>query len=175
MSLETLLLWFFAAGALAGGVLMLVARHPMRVALALIGSMLSLAGIYAILGVHVIAVFQVLIYVGAVMVFMVYVIMLLDVRDPSFLERYGRAVLPAVVLTGVVAVALSAAVSRGGMVSAADLHGASAGTPAAFGVQPFSAEFLGRYWLHFELTSVLLLAAVVAAIAVIKAGRRNDG
>ena len=45
-------------------------------------------------GVHVIAVFQVLIYVGAVMVFMVYVIMLLDVRDPAFLERYGRAVVP---------------------------------------------------------------------------------
>ena len=65
---------------------MLVARHPMRVALALISSMLSLAGIYAMLGVHVVAVFQVLIYVGAVMVFMVYVIMLLDVRDPSFVR-----------------------------------------------------------------------------------------
>jgi NADH:ubiquinone oxidoreductase subunit 6 (subunit J) len=36
-------------------------------------------------------------------------------------------------------------------------------------------DFLDRYWLHFELTSVLLLAAVVAAIAVIKGGRRNDG
>jgi NADH-quinone oxidoreductase subunit J len=42
-------------------------------------------------------------------------------------------------------------------------------------VQAFSAEFLERYWLHFELTSVLLLAAVVAAIAVIRAGRRHDG
>jgi len=60
--------------------------------------MLSLAGIYAMLGVHVVAVFQVLIYVGAVMVFMVYVIMLLDVRDPSFVRRYGRLLLPAVVL-----------------------------------------------------------------------------
>ena len=100
MSLETLLLYFFAAAALAGGVLMLVARHPMRVALALISSMVSLAGIYAILGVHVIAVFQVLIYVGAVMVFMVYVIMLLDVRDPSFLERYGRALVPSVAVAG---------------------------------------------------------------------------
>ena len=46
---------------------------------------------------------------------------------------------------------------------------------AAFLVQPFSAGFLRDYWLHFELTSVLLLAAVVAAIAVIKGGRRNDG
>ena len=176
MSLETLLLYFFAAAALAGGVLMLVARHPMRVALALISSMVSLAGIYAILGVHVIAVFQVLIYVGAVMVFMVYVIMLLDVRDPSFLERYGRALVPSVAVAGVLAAALGAAVSRGRIATAAELaHVQPEGAPAAFGVQPFSVEFLGHYWLHFELTSVLLLAAVVAAIAVIKAGRRHDG
>jgi NADH-quinone oxidoreductase subunit J len=176
MSLETLLLYFFAGTALAGGVLMLVARHPMRVALALISSMVSLAGIYAILGVHVIAVFQVLIYVGAVMVFMVYVIMLLDVRDPSFLERYGRALVPSVAVAGVLAAALGAAVSRGRIATAAELtHVQPEGAPAPFAVQPFSAEFLGDYWLHFELTSVLLLAAVVAAIAVIKAGRRHDG
>jgi len=176
MSGTDLLLWFFAAAAPGGGVLMLVARHPMRVAIALIGAMISLAGIYAILGVHVIAVFQVLIYVGAVMVFMVYVIMLLDVRDPSFLERYGRAVLPSVLLAGLLAVALAAAVGRGRSVTAGDLgttQGESAGT--LFNVQPFSAEFLGSYWLHFELTSVLLLAAVVAAIAVVKGGRRHDG
>jgi len=176
MSLETLLLYFFAAAALAGGVLMLVARHPMRVALALISSMVSLAGIYAILGVHVIAVFQVLIYVGAVMVFMVYVIMLLDVRDPSFLERYGRALVPSVAVAGVLAAALGAAVSRGRIATAAEITQVQpAGAPAAFGVQPFSVEFLNQYWLHFELTSVLLLAAVVAAIAVIKTGRRHDG
>jgi NADH-quinone oxidoreductase subunit J len=176
MSLETLLLYFFAAATLAGGVLMLLARHPMRVALALISSMISLAGIYAILGVHVIAVFQVLIYVGAVMVFMVYVIMLLDVRDPAFLERYGRAVVPSVAVAAVLSVALGAAVSRGRIMSAdylASLHSNS--MAATFEVQPFSVEFLERYWLHFELTSVLLLAAVVAAIAVIKAGRRHDG
>jgi len=176
MSLESLMLCFFAAAALAGGVLMLVARHPMRVALALIGVMVSLAGIYAVLGVHVIAVFQVLIYVGAVMVFMVYVIMLLDVRDPSFLERYGRAVVPSVAIAAVLAVALGAAVSRGRMMTAATLAEYHPGLPGgSFGVQPFSVEFIERYWLHFELTSVLLLAAVVAAIGVIKAGRRHDG
>ncbi len=42
-------------------------------------------------------------------------------------------------------------------------------------MQPFAADFLERWWLHFELTSVLLLAAVVAAIAVIRSGRRRDG
>jgi NADH-quinone oxidoreductase subunit J len=168
----TLLTMLFCAGALVGGVTMLIARHPMRVALALIGAMLSLAGIYATLGVHVIAVFQVLIYVGAVMVFMVYVIMLLDVRDPSFLQRYGGALLSGVAVAALLAAALAAAVSRG---SASVALNADATGGAAFLVQPFSAGFLRDYWLHFELTSVLLLAAVVAAIAVIKGGRRNDG
>jgi len=107
---------------------------------------------------------------------MVYVIMLLDVRDPSFLERYGRALVPSVAIAGVLAAALGAAVSRGRIATAADLALVQPeGAPASFGVQPFSVEFLGHYWLHFELTSVLLLAAVVAAIAVIKAGRRHDG
>jgi NADH-quinone oxidoreductase subunit J len=167
------LLYFFVAAALAGGLLMLIAQHPMRVALALISTMLSLAGIYAILGVHVIAVFQVLIYVGAVMVFMVYVIMLLDVRDPSFLHRYGRNVLPGVAVGALLAVVLALAVSQAGGGAAAAPPAAEAG--ASFRIQPFSAEFLREYWLHFELTSVLLLAAVVAAVAVIKGGRRNDG
>ena len=171
MNLESLLLYFFAAAALAGGVLMLVARHPMRVALALIGSMISLAGIYAILGVHVIAVFQVLIYVGAVMVFMVYVIMLLDVRDPSFVRRYSRMLLPGVVLGSLLAGALGISAIRLG----APAIQPGAGAAPSYLVQPFSVEFLREYWLHFELTSVLLVAAVVAAIAIIRSGRRADG
>lgn len=172
MNGASLLLAFFAVCAVAGGVLMLIARHPMRVAIALIGTMLSLAGIYAILGVHVIAVFQVLIYVGAVMVFMVYVIMLLDVRDPSFLQRYGGTLLPGLAVAALLAAALAAAVSQGG---AAVATGGEVTGATAFKLQPFSTAFLRDYWLHFELTSVLLLAAVVAAIAVIKGGRRKDG
>lgn len=180
MNLESLLLHFFAAGALAGGVLMLIARHPMRVALALIGTMLSLAAIYALLGVHVIAVFQVLIYVGAVMVFMVYVIMLLDVHDPSFTHRYGRLLVAGLVSGAALAALLGLAAVRGspaGPVAAASGGATTAGSgpDTAFLIQPFAAGFLDEYWLHFELTSVLLLAAVVAAIAVIKGRRRHDG
>jgi NADH-quinone oxidoreductase subunit J len=174
MSIETLLMYVFSAGALLGGLLMLVAQHPMRVALALISTMLCLAGIYAMLGVHVIAVFQVLIYVGAVMVFMIYVIMLLDVRDPSFLRRYSHALVPGIVAGALLAAVLGlTAISRYGLSAAP--AGQDATNGAAYLIRPFSAEFLKTYWLHFELTSVLLVAAVVAAIAVIKGGRRNDG
>jgi len=166
--MQQALLWFFVLASLAGGLLMLVLRHPMRVALALISTMISLAAIYAILGVHVIAVFQVLIYVGAVMVFMVYAIMLLDVRDESFTHRYSGYLLPG--LAGLVVLAFAFAWGL--------RHATEAGTTApgdAFDVQPFSAAFLNDYWLYFELTSVLLLAAVVAAIAILKARRRSHG
>jgi NADH-quinone oxidoreductase subunit J len=167
--MQQFLLWFFVLASLAGGVLMLVLRHPMRVALALISTMISLAAIYAILGVHVIAVFQVLIYVGAVMVFMVYAIMLLDVRDPSFTHRYSGYLLPGLAGLAVLLVAFL----RGVAGSTPASGGVEPGT--AFDVQPFSAAFLNDYWLYFELTSVLLLAAVVAAIAILKARRRGNG
>src|SRR5690348_5890004 len=106
--IETVLLWVFAATALAAAALMLVIRHPMRVALALTATMLSLAGVYALLGVHVIAVFQILIYVGAVMVFMVYVIMLTDVRDRSYTLRFSKLLIPG----ALVALALAALLAR---------------------------------------------------------------
>lgn len=166
----TVLLWFFAATALANAILMLVLRHPMRVALALTATMLSLAGIYALLGVHVIAVFQVLIYVGAVMVFMVYAIMLLDVRDRSFRRRFSGLLLP-----GIVAAVLFLLVLGQRLWHALPAPTAAGGDGALFSLQRFSVSFLSQYWLHFELVSVLLVAAVVAALAVLQLGRRPRG
>jgi NADH-quinone oxidoreductase subunit J len=163
-----LLLFLFAAAALVGAVLMIVLRHPMRVALALIAVMISLGGIYGLLGVHVIAVFQIMIYVGAVMVFMVYAIMLLDVRDPSFTERYSRLLWPGAVACVVLVGTLIDATRHPGVP-------APAGPGANFGVQPFSAAFLDEYWLYFELTSVLLVVAVLAAVAVVKMRSGRDG
>ena len=93
-NVDTLLLLLCAGGALAGAALMLVLRQPMRVAMALIATMLFLGAIYGLLGVHFIAAFQVLIYVGAVMVFMVYAIMLLEPRDASGSARYLAAARP---------------------------------------------------------------------------------
>ena len=166
--IETVLLYLFALTALGAAALMLVLRHPMRVALALVASMISLAGVYALLSVHVIAVFQVLIYVGAVMVFMVYAIMLLDVRDRSYTGRFSRLLIP-----GVIGLVAFLAIIGYGLWHTRGEPAGAAGTP--FGVKEFSLEFLSHYWLHFELASVLLVAAVVAALAVLQIGRRKHG
>jgi NADH-quinone oxidoreductase subunit J len=169
--IETVLLWLLSASALASAVLMLLLKHPMRVALALTTTMISLGGVYGLLGVHVIAVFQILIYVGAVMVFMVYAIMLLDVRERSFARSFSPLLIPAiaaaVLFVGIFAYAVWGTPSTP----------AGAGSPSGsvFGMQRFSIAFLNEYWLHFELVSVLLVAAVVAALAVLEAGRRHRG
>jgi len=162
--LDTVLVLAFALTAFVGAALMLVLRHPMQVAMALILTMVSLGAIYGLLGVHFIAAFQILIYVSAVMVFMVYVIMLLDVRDASFTTRFSAWLVPGIAGGALLAVALGYALSFG--------DEKLSGTPAAFGIAQFATAFLSEYWLQFELTSVLLVAAVVAALAVIKGSRR---
>jgi NADH-quinone oxidoreductase subunit J len=164
--MDTFLLVFFALAALLGAALMLTMQSPMRVAIALISTMLCLGGIYGVLGVHFIAAFQVLIYVGAVMVFMVYTIMLLDPRE-NHLGRFSKMALAGVLALPLLLIALRVL-----------LNGplpAGKGAASAFGMAPFAVDFLKNYWLHFELTSVLLLAGLVAALAVIKVTRKSHG
>jgi NADH-quinone oxidoreductase subunit J len=167
-NLDTILLYVFAFSALVGALLVILLRQPMRVAMALISTMVFLGGIYGLLGVHFIAAFQVLIYVGAVMVFMVYVIMLLDVRDSAYTRRFSLFLIPGVAGIVLFLVLLAYGLSHG-------LPAAAARPPAgSFGLQQFSVAFLEQYWLHFEVTSVLIVAAVIAAMAVIKVSRKDD-
>jgi len=166
--LETVLLWGFAGCAFVSASLMLVLRQPMRVAIALVSCMVFLGGVYGLLGVHFIAAFQVLIYVGAVMVFMVYAIMLLDPRDEAATARHSKYL-----WVGIGAFALLAeALAVGYWNDLPPAPRGAAGEP--FDIARFSTTFLTEYWLHFELTSVLLLAAVVAALAVIQENRRHE-
>ncbi len=147
---------------------MLVLREPMRVALALITTMMSLGAIYGFMGVHFIAAFQVLIYVGAVMVFMVFVIMLLEVREAPSSSRYSNLVGPGIAIFAMMLGVLGISVWRA-------LGSNPSFAPAnseAFGMTEFSTAFLRDYWLQFELTTVLLVAAIVAALAVIKVHRK---
>lgn len=149
--------------------MMLIIRQPMRVALALVTTMIMLGGIYGLLGVHFIAAFQILIYVGAVMVFMVYVIMLLEVREAPGSQRFSRWLAPGVTVFALLVGALGVSIWRS---SANTLPAAGQST---FSLSQFSASFLSQYWLEFELTSVFLVAAIVAALAVIRVSRRTHG
>jgi NADH-quinone oxidoreductase subunit J len=164
--LDEVLLLIFAAGALGGALLMILLREPMRVATALISTMVFLGGIYGLLGVHFIAAFQVLIYVGAVMVFMVYVIMMLDPRDPAIRQPFSKFLVPGVVgFVLLVFVLVGATWNAAPSVPPVGAQG--------FGLTQFAAAFLREYWLQFIVATVLMEAAIVAAVAVVRLHRRS--
>jgi NADH-quinone oxidoreductase subunit J len=157
---------FFGALALVFAGLVLTLRQPMRAALALVAHMICLAAIFACLSVHVIALFQVLIYVGAVMVFMVYTIMLLDDRDSAYQQRFSGTVVAGIAVAVTLVAILLALL---GAPAIAPPPAAPLDPPFAFGA--FSAAFMKQYWFHFELATVLLLAGILAAWIVMKESR----
>ena len=162
--ISDVLIAVFGVMAFVFALLVVVLRQPMRAALALIAHMVSLAAIFACLEVHVVALFQVLIYVGAVMVFMVYAIMLLDDRDASLAHMFSRWSVPAVIVAAVPVVALGAMLVQW----APSVAPASpAGESALFSFSAFSVAFMTQYWFHFEVASILLVIGIVAAWAVI--------
>jgi NADH-quinone oxidoreductase subunit J len=161
-----LMLVFFSVLAVFFAALVIALRQPMRSALALVSHMVCLSAIYACLGVHVVAVFQVLIYVGAVMVFMVYTIMLLDDRDDSSRHRFSRSWLPALaiipLLVGGVWLLIDRTSGWSPLVTAGDRQ--------LFTFASFAGEFMKRYWFHFELATVLLLVGLISAWTAVKEG-----
>jgi NADH-quinone oxidoreductase subunit J len=95
--------------------------------------------------------------------------MLLDPRDSAVKRRFSGLLVPGVVACGLFIVVLGGLVWDG----AGRVPRAAGG--AGFTLAQFSSQFLNEYWLEFELTSVLLVAAIVAAIAVIQVSRRHHG
>jgi NADH-quinone oxidoreductase subunit J len=161
--ISDMLIAVFGAMAIIFALLVVVLRQPMRAALALIAHMVSLAAIFACLEVHVVALFQLLIYVGAVMVFMVFAIMLLDDRDASYANVFSRWSVPAVIVAALLVVGLGGLLVQGAPAAPA----AIVAGPAPFSFPAFSLEFIRHYWFHFEVASILLVIGIVAAWAVI--------
>jgi len=157
---------FILFGAMAiGCALALVAqRHPLYSAISLIGVFVSLACLYVMLAAPFIAAVQVVVYAGAIMVLVVFVIMLLNVeqeeRRPNRLKfLVPVAVVLAAVLIGEVAFILVTV--QDFRVSAAS----NVGLTHSIGSMLFT-----RYLLPFEITSILLLMAIVGAMTLARRG-----
>lgn len=158
MDLATACLFIFSAMAVAGGFGLVLFRQPVRAAMSLLMTMLALAGIYALLDAHLMAAFQVLIYAGAIIVLIVYVIMLLD-QESEEAETFRKRDLG--VAIGVVA--LTAIVLGSGILGMAESAKAQVG--AQFGtVADVGSQLLGPYVLAFELSGALLLSGIIAAV-----------
>ena len=152
---------FFGAICVAGAVNLLAQRHPINSALSLIVVMGSLAVEFMLLGAEFVAVIQVIIYAGAIMVLFVFVIMLLNAGEEERIRGSRIAVVLGVpglmVLMGGIAWALTRRYPEEMAVPA----GALPGTPPQIGRLLFK-DFL----LPFEITSVLILIAIMGAVVL---------
>jgi NADH-quinone oxidoreductase subunit J len=189
--MELLVFGLTAAVAVAAAITMVLQRNAMYSALFLVLNFFCLSVLYVLLGAYFVAVVQVAVYAGAIMVLVLFVVMLLNISRPEprdsrlgFLRPFG--VIAAIVL----AIELGVVIVRWGMPPAQPAAGAAAGavatatplvraTPTALATA--TAEFAGvgaatvghtqllafdlftKFLFPFEVTSILLLAAILGA------------
>lgn len=160
---------FLLFGALAVGCALAVVtqRNPLYSAISLIGVFISLACLYVMLAAPFIAAVQVVVYAGAIMVLVVFVIMLLNVEEEE--RRRGRLkfLVPAAIFLAAILIAEVAFI----LVSVRDftvtpVSGAgNVGSTHSIGTALFT-----QYLLPFEITSILLLMAIVGAMTLARRG-----
>ncbi len=165
--MELLIFYPIAALAVVLALFVVFNKSPIGSAVSLIGLMLCLAGVFIGLSAHFVAILQVIIYAGAIMVLFMFVIMLLNLKDDDnviWKSREGNTLLT--VLTGflvlgilykIISITLSADSSKPAKIME------SFGTTAEVGKSLFTT-----YVLPFEVASILLLVAMVGALVLAK-------
>jgi len=166
--LETVLFVLLAVFAVVTAILVIVQRNPVASAIFLILTFFSLAGIYLLLHAEFIAAIQVLVYAGAIMVLFLFVIMLLNLEKEKRIVTRNRLLKGAGVLLG-----LALLVQIGTVFQKVLLEGTKGSFPpekvASLGNTQVVAQLLFTdFLLPFEITSVLLLVAIIGAIMLAK-------
>ena len=148
-----------AAVTVAGALSLILQRHPIHSALSLIVVMVALAGLYLLQGAEFVAAVQIIVYAGAIMVLFIFVIMLLNAgeEERSNVSRMARFVgVPlGVVFLAEVAYWIGRATSH--------LGGAP---PEMVSTRDLSALLFREYVFPFELTSFLILIALLGALVL---------
>jgi NADH-quinone oxidoreductase subunit J len=161
MSAQLIVFFVLAAFAVIGALNVILQKHPIHSALSLIVVMVSLAGLYLLMGAEFVAAVQIIVYGGAIMVLFVLVIMLLNAgaeehTDFSKIAKFGGLPL-ALALTGLLAAAM---VRHGGAVTNAVNSDSLANTSS------ISMLLFSTFVYPFELTSFLILVAIMGALVL---------
>ena len=166
--------YFFGLVAVASAIAFVTRKSPVAAALWLVNTMFSLAAMYVLLDAQFIGAMQVLVYAGAIMVVFLFVIMLLNLGQPSDLaDARGMWWKLAAGLVGFALLAQVFTLTRARVPEGLALReNALAGEFARRGaIAPIADSMFNQYLLAFEVTSVLLLAAVVGAVVL---GKRKE-
>lgn len=174
--MEAFLFWFFGVGAVLAAFFVVFppfpkARAPIHSAISMVVCFFFVAALYAMLSAHLLAILQVLVYAGAIMVLFMFVIMLLNIEQDEkeeiqlkFMKVIGGALAFSTtfgIVTKLRDPDLLAPVSAKLVETLSD--------PTHYGnVEEIGRLLFNRYLLPFELTSILLLVAIIGAVIVAK-------
>jgi len=157
---EDVLLWLLAAVMIGSGLLVVTMRDIIRCGLAMIVCFLALAGIYVLMGVPLLGAAQVIVYIGAISVLILFAIMLTQTKDaPSRLVFQSQAI-PAAIAAVIIGVVVALAIA------ATDWGEATERVRVA--TDALSKVLFDQYVLPFEIVSVMLLAAVIGGVFLAK-------
>ena len=168
--------YLFGIVAIASAIAFVTRRSPVAAVLWLVSTMFSLAAMYVMLDAHFIGAIQVLVYAGAIMVVFLFVIMLLNLGRPSELAdvrglgwRLAAGAVGLAILAQIFALTRPTVAERFRVA-----EGQAARQIAERGaIAPIAEPLFNEYLLAFEVTSVLLLVAIVGAVILGKARGRE--
>lgn len=175
MAPDQLLFYLFAALAVGGSLLVVGQRNPVYSVLALILAFFGLAGLYVLLESPFVAVVQIIIYAGAIMVLFLFVVMLLNVprEDGTEWDRTHPYYRPGPMRLGAGLAVLLALQLVWALTRTVGLDaGVGEARPALESVRDVGRVLFTDYMFAFELTSILILAAMVGAVVL--ARRREE-
>jgi len=166
-----------AAACLAGAIGVVASRNPVHAALSLVGTLFGIAVLFVAQNANFLAAVQVIVYAGAIVVLFLFVIMFLgvDVAEDLRVEPLGRGQRVAAVVLGLGIVGLV-------LLALNDADWSVTGIPSVVGplsgegpdINVLSEAIFTRYVFAFELTSVLLVIAVVGAVLLARRTRPSE-
>lgn len=161
--MEQIFFYIMAGVVLIATLFAITEKHPVHAIVYLVTSFFALAVVFYLLAAPLIAMFEVIIYAGAVMVLFMFVIMMLDLGSPENAERPPlRHCLPALLMAAITLASLLLLISSRSPTTAA--------ASQAVGVKEFAVTLFNRYGVAIEIISMQLLFAVVGVLYL---GRRR--
>ena len=160
--MEMLAFFVLAVLAVASALVVLTRRNEVVCALALAFNLASIAGFYFLLGAQFIGFLQIIVYAGAIMVLIVFVVMLLNLGEERYPERGRAQKWLAPILSLIFAVVLGTVLWKTEPLGLGE-------PPPDFGtVAVLGRELFTRYFYPFEVISLLLVAAMIGAVLLAK-------
>lgn len=189
MNPELIVFIIFGTVSIIGAIAVISFRHPIYSALSLIVTFFSQAGLFVLLGAHFVAAVQVIVYAGAIMVLFLFVIMLLNLGTLSAKgaltgKLKGVAIILGILLAveGVYIAVRALDKTKVGSVVAENAEAALENAEAALNGNPIETYDIGhigdllfsKYLLPFEVTSLILLAALIGVIVLVKRDKQTE-